>query len=407
MSYMGAVEVQGPKWCGKTETAKQIAESTLFLQDPDTYERNMAAAETMPSLLLRGEKPRLIDEWQEAPQLWDAVRFSIDQNGEAGQFILTGSAVPSKKKPRHTGTGRFGFLRMRPMSLFESKESTGEVSLSSLFGGAEAAGVSRMSLEDTAYATARGGWPRAVVLGREGRRRESLSIVKEYVSAVCDKDISRVDDVSRNPDKARMLLRAYARSSAAQVPNATLQQDMEKSGQELSAPTLAEYLGALKQIFVTDELHAWSPKLRSKSAIRTSPTRHFVDPSIAVAALGASPDSLLDDIPTFGLVFESLCARDLRIYVERLGGAAYHYRDNTGLEVDLILVLDTGDWAAVEIKLGDARVEDGARSLQAFASRVDQEHMRPPAFLAVVTAGTYAYTRDDGVHVIAIGCMKP
>lgn len=400
----GAVQIKGAKWCGKTETAKQQAKSVLYLQDPDVYEQNMRAARVKPSLLLRGDEPRLIDEWQIAPQIWDAVRFAVDQDPEPGRFILTGSAVPGER-PLHSGTGRFAFLTMRPMSLFESQESSGEVSLARLFDSSTPIeGVSSQTIEDIAFIASRGGWPASVLIPN---RHTALATAQDYVEAICEEDISRVDGVSRNPDKARALLRSYARNIATQASDATLREDMSPAGETLSQPSLSRYLDALTDIFVIEELSAWNPQLRSKTAVRTSPTRCFVDPSIGVAALGASPDHLLQDLRTFGLLFETLCIRDIRVYADALGGHVFHYRDKSGLEADAVIVLDDGRWGLVEVKLGDAYVDEGSKNLRLLADKIDQQAMGSPAFLAVVTAEGYAYTRDDGVHVVPIGCLKP
>lgn len=399
----GAVQIKGAKWCGKTATAMQKAQSVVFMQDPDKREQNTRLAEVKPSLLLKGPEPRLLDEWQVAPQLWDAVRFAIDKDPSPGRFILTGSAVPGEK-PFHSGTGRFAFLTMRPMSLFESQESSGDVSLQSLFDGEEANGASTLDIEDIAYLTARGGWPLSALTKN---REASLGTAKDYVDAVCNEDISRIDGVARNPDKARALLRSYARNLCSQASDATLRDDLQSVGESMSQPTFASYVDALVNIFVIEDVRAWSPRLRSKTAIRTSPTRCFVDPSIAVAALGASPDHLLHDLKTFGLLFESLCIRDLRVYVEALGGSLYHYRDKSGLEADAVAVLDDGRWGLIEVKMGPSHISEGANNLLALAKKLDTQTMGEPSFLAVVCTEQYAYTRKDGVHVIPIGCLKP
>jgi len=399
-----AVQIKGPKWCGKTETAKQQASSVLYMQDPDTYTRNMTTAELKPSLLLEGDTPRLIDEWQVAPVLWDAVRFAVDKDSTRGRFILTGSAVPGEK-PLHSGTGRFAFLRMRPMSLFESKESSAEVSLKSLFDEmSEVNGTAALGLEDTVHALARGGWPEAVI---SQDRENALSIVADYLNAVCTEDISRADGVSRNPEKVFGLLRSYARCSASQAADTTLQQDMISTGQSISLPTLASYLDALTDIFVVETLSAWHPRLRSKTVIRTSPTRHFVDPSIAVAALGANQASLLRDPETLGLLFESLCVRDLRTYCEALGGNVFHYRDRAGFEADAVLTLPDGRWGLVEVKLSSVAASQAADNLVKLSERIDQINLGKPAFLMVLTTGDYAITLPNGVHVVPLSCMAP
>lgn len=399
----GAVQIKGAKWCGKTATAMQKAESVVFMQDPDKREQNTRLAEVKPSLLLEGSEPRLLDEWQVAPQLWDAVRFAIDKDPTPGRFILTGSAVPGEK-PLHSGTGRFAFLTMRPMSLFESQDSTGEVSLRSLFDGQDVGGATTLDIVDLAFLTARGGWPLSVLMENRGA---ALGTARDYVDAVCNEDISRIDGVTRNPDRARALLRSYARNLCSQASDATLRDDLQSIGESMSQPTFASYIDALVDVFVIEDVRAWSPRLRSKTAIRTSPTRCFVDPSIAVAALGASPDHLLHDLRTFGLLFEALCIRDLRVYVEALGGNLYHYRDKSGLEADAVVVLDDGRWGLIEVKMGPSRIDEGAASLLTLAGKLDTQAMGEPSFLAVVCTEQYAYTRKDGVHVIPLGCLKP
>lgn len=399
----GAVQIKGAKWCGKTATAMQKAKSVVFMQDPDKREQNTRLAEVKPSLLLEGSEPRLLDEWQVAPQLWDAVRFAIDKDPTPGRFILTGSAVPGEK-PLHSGTGRFAFLTMRPMSLFESQDSTGEVSLRALFDGQEASGSTTLDIVDLAYLTARGGWPLSVLMEN---REAALGTARDYVDAVCNEDISRIDGVTRNPDRARALLRSYARNLCSQASDATLRDDLQSIGESMSQPTFASYIDALVDIFVIEDVRAWSPRLRSKTAIRTSPTRCFVDPSIAVAALGASPDHLLHDLRTFGLLFEALCIRDLRVYVEALGGNLYHYRDKSGLEADAVVVLDDGRWGLIEVKMGPSRIDEGATSLLTLAGKLDTQAMGEPSFLAVVCTEQYAYTRKDGVSVVPLGCLKP
>ena len=398
----GAVQIVGAKWCGKTETAKQQAQSAVYLQDPDEGPSLVALAEVRPSVLLEGAEPHLIDEWQMAPQLWDAVRFAVDQGKGKVRFILTCSATP-KKRPKHSGVGRISRMHMRPMSLFESRESTGAVSLAGLFdGAAEVGAISDRSIEDIAFALCRGGWPEAVL---ESDPEIALDQAKDYVAELLDSDIDEMDDKKRNSTWLRAILRSYARNISTEASQATIAADM--GGEPPSENTVADYLDALRRTYVTEDLPAWNPALRSKTAVRTSPTRHFCDPSIGAALLGASPRKLLLDFSTFGLFFESLCVRDLRVYAAKLRGTVYHYRDKTGLEADAVVVLDDGRWGAVEVKLGEKQVEEGAAHLLKLASRVDDSKEGAPSFLMVLTGQQAAYCRPDGVYVVPITCLAP
>lgn len=403
----GAVLIEGAKWCGKTTTAEQICKSVLYMSEPGKLDQNVQLARINPSLLLRGEKPRLIDEWQVAPLLWDAVRFEADHSDQLGLFVLTGSSVPpDMSEVIHSGTGRFGWLKMRPMSLWESGESTGEVSLSDIFAGRQdIAGVSMLSLERVAFAACRGGWPLSVDMDDEIALDQAL----DYVSAVEKRDIQQVDGVERDPSRVRRLLRSYSRHQGAQVSNASIKGDMaENEGETLDAETIASYIKALKRIFVIEDAEAWNPNLRSKTAIRSSDTRYFTDPSIATASLGLGPDDLIADLNTFGLIFETLCMRDLRVYAEALNGKVYHYRDKNGLECDAVIHLRDGRYGLIEIKLGgDNLINHGASTLLSLAEKIDTTKMKSPSFMMVLTAaGDYAYRRDDGVLVVPVGCLK-
>ena len=399
----GAVLIEGPKWCGKTRTARERAASSLFMQDPDYTSAYLQAADTKPSLLLRGETPRLIDEWQLAPRLWDAVRYAVDERGIAGQFILTGSAVPTDNATRHTGTGRISRMLMRPMSLYESLESNGEVSLKALFdGNNDTEGVSGITIERLAFALARGGWPAFV----EARGDSALRRVYDYVDAVINIDISRVDEVEKNPARVRALMRSLARNISTAANCTTIRNDIAGNEEAISEKTIASYLNALRRIFVIEDLPAWSPALRSKTALRTSAKRHFVDPSIATAALRATPDRLLGDFNTFGLLFESLCIRDLRVYAQALDGEVFHYRDKSGLEADAIIHLKDGRWGAVEIKMGAQEIEDAANNLKTLRDKINIDKMKEPAFLMILTATQFAYRRADTVQVVPIGCLR-
>ena len=403
----GAVLIQGPKWCGKTTTAEQISGSILYMSNPEDKEQNMSLVDLDPNLLLTGATPRLIDEWQIAPKLWDAVRFEVDHRGEEGQFILTGSAVPANmNEVVHTGTGRFAWLTMRPMSLYESGESNGSVSLADLFSGSsKISGISELSLEDVAYLCCRGGWPRSIFMDRD----IALEQAYDYFDAVVNSDISRVDNVNRNPERAKNLMKSYARNIGSQASNETLRNDMINNDSfSLDTDTVLSYVNALKKIFVVEESPAWNPNLRSKTAMRTSETRYFVDPSIAVASLGLGPNDLINDLNTFGLVFETLCVRDLRVYAESINGSVYHYRDASDLECDAVIHLRNGSYGLIEIKLGgDKLINEGAANLVKMSNKIDTDKMNSPSFLMVLTAtGKYAYQREDGVYVVPIGCLK-
>lgn len=396
----GAVLVKGPKWCGKTATSERQSNSAVFLQNPDQGESLIELANTKPSLLLRGAEPRLIDEWQEAPKLWDAVRFALDRNYAPGRFILTGSATPGKK-PKHSGVGRIARLVMGTMSLFESQESTGAVSLRALFEGTEDIGaIATKDVEDYAHMICRGGWPRAVV---EPDAAVALRMAPNYVDELLDSDIDDLDDKRRNITWLRQILRSYARNISTEAPLSTIAADM--GGNPPSMPTVSDYVDALVRAHVFQDLPAWNPQLRSKTAVRTSPTRHFSDPSIAAAVMGWTPEKLLQDFNTFGLLFESLCVRDLRAYAQTLGASVYHYRDKTDLEADAVVVLPDGRWAPIEVKLGSRLLDEAAAHLKRLAERVDHERMGAPAFLMVLTGTQAAYRRPDGVFVVPLACL--
>jgi hypothetical protein len=403
----GAVLIQGPKWCGKTTTAEQISKSILYMANPEDKEQNLTLADINPSLLLTGETPRLIDEWQIAPKLWDAVRFEVDHRGIEGQFILTGSSVPiNMDEVTHTGTGRFSWLTMRPMALFESGESNGSVSLKELFNNPKSInGINNLSLEDIAYLCCRGGWPRSIFMEKDIALEQAF----DYFDAIVNSDISRVDGVNRNSERAKNLMKSYARNMGSQTSNETLKNDIINNDSfSLDTDTVLSYINALKKIFVIEDAPAWNPNLRSKVAIRTSDTRYFIDPSIATASLGIGPQDLINDLNTFGLIFETLCIRDLRVYAESINGKVYHYRDASDLECDAVIHLRNGSYGLIEIKLGgDKLIEEGAKNLIKMQSKIDTEKMNNPAFLMVLTAtGKYAYKREDGVYVVPIGSLK-
>lgn len=410
LDAMGAVLVEGPKYCGKTTLARQQAKSMLYMADPDTRSQNIIMAQTNVGRLLAGNAPRLIDEWQLAPQLWDAVRNEIDRRNSDGQFILTGSSVPVDTKDIfHSGAGRMSWLKLRTMSLWESGESSGDVSLGTLFrSDATVDGASSMDIDSLAFVACRGGWPKAVL---KGTKKSALIQAEEYFEAVVRSDISRVDNVQRDTELARRLMRSYARNQGAQATISTFLSDMNggASNNTISDQTVYSYLNALKRIFVIEDSLAWNPNLRSKTAIRTSDTRYFSDPSIATAALGLGPDDLIDDLNTFGLILETLCVRDLRVYADSLGGTVYHYRDKSELECDAVVHLKNGKYGLVEIKLGgDKLIGEGASTLKRLADKIDTTKMAAPSFLMVLTGvGQYAYRRpQDGVLVVPVGTLK-
>ena len=405
---VGAVLIQGQKWCGKTTTAEQQAKSVVYMDDPEYMDQNIELASLSPKKLLTGATPRLIDEWQLAPQLWDAARFEVDHRDEEGQFIFTGPAVPADTdKIHHSGTGRFAWLTMRTMSLYESGESTGEVSLNDLFikPDVDVFGTNNLNIDSIAWLICRGGWPRATTINKE----VALDMAYRYYEAVVNNDVSRVDNVRRDAERTKRVLRSIARNQCAQISVNTICADIE-SNDTVSANrlTITSYLDALKKIFVLEDSLAWNPNLRSKTAIRSSETRYFSDPSIGVAALGIGPNDLINDLSTMGLFFESMCVRDLRVYADALEGTIYHYRDSKGLECDAVLHLRNGSYGLIEIKLGgEKNIEEGAKNLKLLASKIDTTKMKAPSFLMILTGTTkYAIRREDGVYVVPIGCLK-
>ena len=403
----GAVLIEGAKWCGKTTTAEQIAKSVLYMSETGMAAQNIKMASLNPKLLLQGDHPRLIDEWQIAPQLWDSIRFESDHSSTLGLYVLTGSSVPADmSQVIHSGTGRIGWLRMRPMSLWESQESSGEVSLSDLFNSPkQISGINRHDIRDIAFLTCRGGWPLAVDMEKD----IALDQAFDYVDAIEKRDISRAGGVEHDSVRVHRLLRSLSRNQGAQASYGTIRADLlanESDG--ISESTIASYMKTLKEIFVIEDSEAWNPNLRSKTAIRTSDTRYFTDPSIATAALGIGPNDLINDLNTFGLMFETLCVRDLRTYAEALYGNVYHYRDKNGLECDAVVHLRNGSYGLIEIKLGgDDLIKEGVESLTKLSSKIDTTRMKAPSFLMVlIGVGTYAYRREDGIYVVPVGCLK-
>ena len=402
----GAVLIEGAKWCGKTTSAKHIAKSVIEMDRPDMTEQYQQMARINPSNLLEGKVPHLIDEWQIATNIWNAVRYEVDRRGEFGQFILTGSSVPAAlDESMHTGTGRIVRMQMRPMSLFESKDSTGQVSLMDLFNKKDISAVDNHSIDEIAFLICRGGWPAAL----NHSKKVALKQAFDYYDAVVNDDISRVDRVKRDSERTKRILKSYARNIATQASLETIRSDIISNDVEtFDKEALYGYLNALKRIFVIEDSPAWNPNLRSKTAIRTSDTRYFVDPSIAVAALGLGPTDLVNNLELMGLIFENLCVRDLRIYADALDGSVYHYRDKTGLECDAVIHLRNGSYGLVEVKLGgDQSINEGAESLLKLTSKIDTEKMRKPAFLMVLCGvAPFAYKREDGVFVVPITCLK-
>ena len=403
----GALLIEGPKWCGKTTTAEQFSKSILYMSKPEDVSSNLMMADINPSKLLEGKTPRLIDEWQIAPKLWDAVRFEVDHRENYGHFILTGSAVPPKTdEVFHTGTGRFAWIKMRPMSLYESGESTGEVSLKEMFNQPEQlSATNKLNIDDLAFLICRGGWPETADMDKD----VALDQAFDYYNAIVNTDISRVDDVKRDPERAKRLMKSYARNQGSQTAYTVLRDDIAANDSELiTDDTVYAYTNALRKIFVIEDMPAWNPNLRSKTAIRTSDTRYFIDSSIATASLGLGPEDLIKDLNTMGLFFETMCVRDLRVYAESIDGEVYHYRDKSGLECDTVVYLRNGSFGLIEIKLGgDKLIEEGAENLKIFSRKIDTDKMKTPSFLMVLTGtGNFAYKREDGVYVVPIGCLK-
>lgn len=401
--------MEGPKWCGKTTTCEQYAKSVLYMSDPEYSSQYLKLADINIKKLLEGECPRLIDEWQVVPKFWDAIRYDVDHRDGEGFYMLTGSSVPPKTDAiQHSGTGRISGLTMRPMSLFESGESTGEVSLKALFNGEanDLYAKNHLDLSQIAYLICRGGWPRATLQSED----IALDRAFEYYDAVANADISKVDGVQRDPERVKRLMRSYARQQGSQAAIAVIKKNMQSNDSSaLDEDTVNGYIKALKTIFVIEDMRAWNPNLRSKTAIRTSDTRYYIDSSIATASLGLGPQDLINDLETMGLFFETMCVRDLRVYADALDGEVYHFRDKTGLECDAVLHLRNGRYGLIEIKLGgDRLVEEGAHSLTCLSEKIDTTRMNKPSFLMVLTAtGDFAYQRrEDGVFVVPIGCLK-
>lgn len=407
LSYCGAVEIKGPKWCGKSTTAARHARSTVFMQDQRTKSRNILLAKNAPDKFLEGDTPRLIDEWQEIPFIWDQIRFEVDHRQNMGQFILTGSATPLEEGAySHSGIGRIVPMVMRPMSLFESEDSDGSVSLRALFENdvVRTDVLNEKNLEEYAYLICRGGWPQVKSVEKE----KALKLALNFYDGLINEDINKVFKNRKNPERLKRVMRAYARAVSTETSMGAIADDINANeGLRIDQRTTTSYLNALEKLYVIEEMKAWNPNLRSKTAIRSSNTRHFVDPSLACAALGIGPNDLMNDMNTFGLLFESMCVRDLRVFADKFDGEVLHYRDKDGLEVDAIVHLHNGSWGAIEVRLkSEDLIDEGARHLLSLAGKVDRAKMKAPSFLMVLTASDYAYRRDDGVYVVPLGCLK-
>ena len=409
LKIVGAVEIKGPKWCGKTTTAKQFAKSIVEMQNPEMSDNYIQLALTKPSLLLEGDKPRLIDEWQIVPSLWNAVRYSVDNSKERGQYILTGSATPydKKKKNLHSGVGRFAIVNMKPFTLYESKDSNGKISLKDIFDKkAKIDGItSNITYEKLAFLIARGGWPATLDLDDN----LSLEISKEYINVLCESDISEVDDISRNPRLARTILRSYARNISTIESDKTINDDVISNYAEVSEKTISDYLNAFERLNIINEINSWNPNIRSKTAIRSSKKKSMIDPSLAVAALNISPKDIMYDVNTFGLLFENLVDRDLSVYVNAIDGYVEHYRDRYGLECDCVLHLNDGRYGLIEAKLGSQKgIDEGIEHLLKLKNLIDENpKMKSPEFLMIITGFTEtAYTTKDGILIVPIGCLK-
>lgn len=402
LKIMGGVLIEGCKWCGKSTTGMQHAKSIIELQNPNYKEEYDRINKTKPSLFLNGDKPRMFDEWQMYPVIWDAIRNDVDHTGLKGQYILTGSARPIEGSTMHTGTGRISRVLMRPMSLYESNESTGEVSLMDLFNGKDIKGESKLSLEDIANITVRGGWPAALEINGDIKYR----ISKEYVKSLIHEEVKNIDGVERNPEKMQSVLRSIARNICNPVSNATIVNDVKNNfNNDISRPTLNDYINTLERLYIIEEIKSTNLKLRSKYTVRTTTKKIFVDPSIATATLEITPTDLVNDLNTFGFMFESLCLRDLEIYSQSYGGNLTYYRDENDFEIDAILKLSNGKWGAIEIKLGSGYIDEAAKNLLKLKEKISKNSIQP-SFLMVLTGANYSYRREDGVYVVSIGTLK-
>lgn len=412
LEYMGAVLITGPKWCGKTTTAKQYCKSLIELQHPINGKSYLKLADTNPIELLKGEKPLLIDEWQMAPELWDTVRYLVDESDEDGLYILTGSTIVDESKIMHSGAGRIKRIVMRPMSLYESGESTGKISLLDLFNDENLnidGMTSNLTIPDLIFTACRGGWPESL---NKKTKKQQLAIVSNYIDVICNSDVSELDGVKRNPQRVKAILKSYSRNISTLATKKTLMKDIKTEYEDISLPTYNSYLNALERLYVIQNIPAWSPNIRSANTIRKSCKKEFIDPSIAVASLNLTPEKLLKDFETFGFIFENLCIRDLLVYSSSVNGEILYYRDDSGLESDCVIYLNDGRYALIEFKLGNREIDKGAKNLLKLKKLIKTSvknkkiDLEEPSFLAVITGGEIAYTRSDGVKVIPIGCLK-
>ena len=412
LEMIGAVVIVGPKWCGKTTTGEQHAKSILKLQDPDNKKSYLQLAEIKPSLLLEGEKPRLIDEWQIAPVLWDAVRTSVDNLKGDGLYILTGSTSVDESEIMHSGTGRFNKLLMRPMSLFESNESNGKISILDLFNSPDMDidGIkSDLSIEDLIFASCRGGWPESL---NKKTKKAQLFVAYNYLNNICESDASTVNGVKRDPKRVKKILESYSRNISTIASNKTILKDVKSNFPNIVESTYYSYIDALSRLFVINNIDGWNPNIRSATVIRLTAKKEFIDPSIAVASLKLSPEKLLFDLNTFGFIFENLCIRDLSVYSSLMDGEILYYRDRNGLEVDCVLELKDGRYSLIEFKLGGNEIEKAAKNLLKLDNLIKKQiikkdlNIKEPSFLAIVTGGEFAYTRPDGIKILPIGCLR-
>lgn len=404
LDTFGAVLLRGPKWCGKTTTAEKHAKSVIKMQDSRKSEDYLLAAQTDISLILDGENPRLIDEWQAYPKIWDAVRTEIDEKQRTGLYILTGSRVPAEGSYMHSGAGRIGVLFMRTMSLFESGDSNGTVSLSGLFSGKETVDgkTSSLSVRDIAYCLCRGGWPENIGL----EYSKCALKLESYLELIYESDDMSLSKYAKDVDTAKKIVRSYSRNISSLADTKTIYEDTVGHDVTISESKFNDYMNALKNVFIIDEIPAWNPSVRSRTAMRAAPKRELIDPSIAALYMGITPDNITEEFRTFGLLFESLCLRDLKVYASGIGGEVFYYRDRYGLEADAVIVLRDGRYCLAEVKLGSANVKQGAENLSKLEDLIIEAGLRKPEFRMVVTGGELAYTMSDGTYVVPVGCLR-
>lgn len=403
LEYMGAIVIEGPKWCGKSTTAKQYCKSFLELQDPDKKIQYDNISTTKPSLFLEGDKPRLFDEWQMYPVIWDSIRTDVDHTGLKGQYILTGSTTPPKNKIMHSGTGRITKLTMRPMSLYESNDSDGKVSLQDIINGKEISGVSKLELDDIINVMIRGGWPESLNIPGDNK----YQVAKDYVKSLINEEVDTTEEVKRDKNKMNAILKSISRNVSTSTKKSTIISDVANVFSEnISRPTADDYLTTLEKLFVLEYVPATNLNLRTSVQLRTNSKIELVDPSIAIAALGLKRNDLINDLNFTGFIFENLCYRDLKIYSEAIGAELFYYRDNKDFEIDFILKTEDGKWGAIEVKLGAKQVDEAAENLKKFKNKINLTKSGEPTFLLVITGGELSYIREDGVYVVSIGNLK-